>query len=71
MFAISLSKNGGAYMTFIIMWFLIAVSLCRCLYVSIRDKNYAHIAASFFLLIWAVYKTALLMGIVPAAYVFN
>lgn len=53
------------------MWFLIAVSLCRCLYVSVRDKNYAHIAASFFLLVWAVYKTALLMGIVPAAYAFN
>lgn len=58
-------------MTFTIMWFLIALCLCRCLYVSIRDRNYAHIAASLVLLFWAVYKTALLAGIVPAAYMFN
>jgi hypothetical protein len=53
-----------------IMWLLIAVCLCRCLYVSIRDRNYAHIAASFVLLIWAIYKTAILAGLVPAAYIF-
>jgi len=52
------------------MWLLIAVCLCRCLYVSIRDRNYAHIAASFVLLIWAIYKTAILAGLVPAAYIF-
>jgi hypothetical protein len=58
-------------MTFTIMWVLIAGSLCRCLYVSIKDRNYAHIAASFVLLVWAIYKTALLLGIVPAAYAIN
>jgi len=58
-------------MTFTIMWFLIALCLCRCLYVSIRDRNYAHIAASFVLLIWAVYKTAELAGVIPAAYMVN
>ena len=58
-------------MTFTIMWFLIALCLCRCLYVSVRDKNYAHIAASFVLLVWAIYKTALLLGVVPASYMIN
>ncbi|MEG1727821.1 MAG: hypothetical protein RR321_07940 [Acidaminococcaceae bacterium] len=49
-----------------IMWVVILVCLIRCLYVSIRDKNWSYILVSVILVVWSAYKVGSLFGLLPA-----
>ena len=58
-------------MSFIIMWTLIALCLCRVFYTGLKERNYGYIFGSLVLLCWAVYRVLCYSGVLPPEYVIN
>ena len=58
-------------MTFIIMWSLIALCLCRVFYTGVKERNYGYVLGSLVLLAWAIYRILCYSDVLPPDMVIN